>query len=80
MIEFLRLWCFGKLMCCVLVVCWGIDVSWWVGCCVIFYCDELVRFGNDVVGGIRISYLLYIDGVKRVLLLVFCGRSVMFIV
>jgi hypothetical protein len=45
---------------------------------VTLYCDESVTFGNDVVGGTRISHLSHIDGVKKIPLLVKRGKSATF--
>jgi hypothetical protein len=78
--EFPRVWRPGKSMRRVLAACWGTDGSVWVGRSVRLFCDESVRFGNDVVGGTRISHLSHIDGVKRIPLLVSRGKSATFTV
>ena len=78
--EFPRVWRPGKSMRRVLAACWGTDASQWAGRRVTLYCDESVRFGNDVVGGTRISHLSHIDGVKKVPLLVKRGKSATFTV
>lgn len=76
--EFPRVWRPGKSMRRVLAACWGTDASQWVGRRVRLYCDESVRFGNDVVGGTRISHLSHIDKPKSVPLLVSRGKSATF--
>lgn len=78
--EFPRVWRPGKSMRRVLAACWGTEASEWVGRRVTLYCDEKVKFGNDVVGGTRISHLSHIDSQKRVPLLVTRGRSATFAV
>jgi hypothetical protein len=45
---------------------------------VTLYCDESVRFGNDVVGGTRISHLSHLDKPKSIPLLVSRGKSATF--
>jgi hypothetical protein len=40
---------------------WGDEASVWIGRRVRLYQDPTVRFGKDVVGGIRISHLSHID-------------------
>jgi hypothetical protein len=76
--EFPRVWRPGKSMRRVLAACWGTDASAWVGRRVTLYCDESVRFGNDVVGGTRISHLSHIDKPKSVPLLISRGKSATF--
>lgn len=76
--EFPRVWRPGKSMRRVLASCWGTDASQWIGRRVTLYCDESVRFGNDVVGGTRISHLSHIDKAKSVPLLVKRGKSATF--
>lgn len=78
--EFPRVWRPGKSMRRVLASCWGTDASQWVGRRVTLYCDESVTFGNDVVGGTRISHLSHIDGRKKIPLLVKRGKSATFVV
>lgn len=78
--EFPRVWRPGKSMRRVLASCWGTDASKWTGRRVTLYCDESVTFGNDVVGGTRISHLSDIDGVKKIPLLVKRGKSATFTV
>lgn len=76
--EFPRVWRPGKSMRRVLAACWGTDASTWEGRRVTLYCDESVRFGNDVVGGTRISHLSHIDKPKAIPLLVSRGKSATF--
>lgn len=76
--EFPRVWRPGKSMRRVLAACWGTDASVWAGRRVTLYCDESVRFGNDVVGGTRISHLSHIDKAKSIPLLVSRGKSATF--
>lgn len=76
--EFDRVWRPGLSMRRVLAYCWGKDSSGWVGHRVELYCDERVKFGNDVVGGTRISRLSHIDGPKSVPLIISKGRSAVF--
>ncbi len=78
--EFPRVWRPGKSMRRVLAACWGTDASAYIGRRVTLYCDESVRFGNDVVGGTRISHLSHLkDGKpKSIPLLVSRGKSAMF--
>lgn len=73
--EFPRVWRPGKSMRRVLASCWGTDASTWVGRRVTLYCDESIRFGNDVVGGTRIAALSHIDRPKSIPLLVSRGKS-----
>lgn len=76
--EFPRVWRPGKSMRRVLAACWGTDASHWTGRRVTLYCDETIRFGNDVVGGTRISHLSHIDKPKSIPLLVSRGKSATF--
>jgi hypothetical protein len=78
--EFPRVWRPGKSMRRVLAACWGTDAATWIGRRVTLYCDQSVMFGNDVVGGTRISHLSHIDGRKAVPLLVKRGKSATFTV
>ena len=78
--EFPRVWRPGKSMRRVLAHCWGTDASAWVGRRVTLYCDESVTFGNDIVGGTRISHLSHIDKAKKIPLLVKRGKSATFTV
>src|SRR5688500_9565227 len=76
--ELPRVWRPGKSMSRVLAACGGTDAAQWAGRRVTLYCDESVRFGNDVVGGTRISHLSHIDKPKSVPLLVSRGKSATF--
>jgi hypothetical protein len=78
--EFPRVWRPGKSMRRVLASCWGTEASAWTGRRVTLYCDEAVTFGNDVVGGTRISHLSHIDGRKKIPLLVSRKKSATFTV
>jgi hypothetical protein len=78
--EFPRVWRPGKSMRRVLAHCWGTESSEWTGRRVTLYCDESVTFGNDVVGGTRISHLSHIDKRKSIPLLVKRGKSATFTV
>ena len=44
---------------------WGDESSVWVGRRVTLYCDESVRFGKDLTGGIRISHASNLPDGKR---------------
>jgi hypothetical protein len=76
--EFPRVWRPGKSMRRVLAACWGNETDAWIGRRVTLFCDESVRFGNDVVGGTRIRALSHIDKPKSVPLLVSRGKSASF--
>ena len=76
--EFPRVWRPGKSMRRVLAACWGTDAAQWTGRRVTLYCDETIRFGNDVVGGTRISHLSHIDKPKSIPLLISRGKSASF--
>jgi hypothetical protein len=78
--EFPRVWRPGKSMRRVLAACWGPEASEWVGRRVTLYCDEKVTFGNDVVGGTRISHLSHLEKAKKIPLLVKRGKSATFTV
>jgi hypothetical protein len=78
--EFPRVWRPGKSMRRVLASCWGTEASAWVGRRVTLYCDESVTFGNDVVGGTRISHLSHLEKAKKIPLLVKRGKSATFTV
>lgn len=78
--EFPRVWRPGKSMRRVLAASWGTDAKQWIGRRVTLYCDESVTFGNDTVGGTRISHLSHLDQAKKIPLLVKRGKSATFIV
>lgn len=73
--EFPRVWRPNVSMRRVLGKCWGMKSSQWVGRQVELYCEDDVKFGNDVTGGTRISRLSHIDGPKTVPLLLSKGRA-----
>jgi hypothetical protein len=50
----------------VLMKAWGDESDVWVGRRVTLFQDPTVKFGRDVLGGIRISHLSHIDGVLNV--------------
>ena len=72
--EFPRVWRPGKSMRRVLAHCWGTDAAQWTGRRVTLYCDESVTFGNDVVGGTRISHLSHIEKTVHAPILLGQGR------
>lgn len=78
--EFPRVWRPGKSMRRVIVAAWGPDATTYTGKRVTLYCDPTVQFGNDTVGGTRISAMSGIDKPLRVPLLVKRGKSAMFTV
>jgi hypothetical protein len=78
--EFPRVWRPGKSMRRVLVAAWGADASTYAGNRVTLYCDPTVQFGNDTVGGTRISHMTGIDKPLKVPLLVKRGKSAVFTV
>ena len=78
--EFPRVWRPGKSMRRVLAAAWGPQADQWTGRRVTLYCDPVVKFGGEAVGGTRISHLSHIDGPKKVPLLVTKGRSAVFTV
>jgi hypothetical protein len=80
LVEFPRVWRPGKSMRRVLVACWGVDGSKYVGRRVTLYCDPNVRFGGQAVGGTRISHLSHIDKPRQIPLLVTRGKSAIFTV
>lgn len=53
--EFPRVWRPSKGMRNVLAAGWGVQAGEWVGRRVRLFCDTTVMFGNDRVGGVRIS-------------------------
>ena len=78
--EFPRVWRPSKGMRRVLAFCWGTDASLWTGRRVTLYNDTSVTFGKEATGGVRVSHLSHIDGIKRVPLLVSRGKSATFTV
>lgn len=78
--EFPRVWRPGKSMRRVIVKAWGPSADNYVGKRVTLYCDETVRFGNDVTGGTRISHMSGIDRKLTIPLIVKRGKSAMYTV
>jgi hypothetical protein len=78
--EFPRVWRPGKSMRRVIVKAWGPNADNYAGKRVTLYCDETVRFGNDVIGGTRISHMSGIDKKLSVPLIVKRGKSAMYTV
>lgn len=59
----------------VLVAIWGKDASTWDGHQFVLYRDPSVRFGGEVVGGIKISHASHIDGPQSIPLTVKRGQK-----
>lgn len=78
--EFPRPWRPGKSMLRVMAAAWGLDGSKYAGNQVTLYCDQTVQFGNEIVGGLRISHMTGIDKPLKVPLLIKRGKSSLFIV
>lgn len=78
--EFPRVWRPGKSMRRVIVAAWGASADNYMGQRVTLYCDQTVSFGNDVVGGTRISHMSGIDKKLSVPLLIKRGKSAVFTV
>ena len=78
--EFPRPWRPGKSMLRVMAAAWGLDGSKYAGNRVTLFCDSTVQFGNEVVGGLRISHMTGIAKPLKVPLLVKRGKSALFTV
>lgn len=78
--EFPRVWRPGLSMRRVIVKAWGPRAEDYIGKRVTLYCDETVRFGNDVTGGTRISHMSGIGKKLSIPLLVKRGKSAMYTV
>lgn len=78
--EFPRPWRPGKSMLRVMAAAWGLDGSKYAGHRVTLYCDPTVQFGNELVGGLRISHMTGVDKPLKVPLLIKKGRSAIFTV
>jgi hypothetical protein len=78
--EFPRPWRPGKSMLRVMAAAWGLDGKKYIGQRVTLYCDPTVQFGNEIVGGLRISHMTGIDKPLKVPLLIKRGKSAMFTV
>src|SRR5690606_8053204 len=63
-----------------LVEAWGDDATQWVGRRATLYGDPDVKFGREVVGGIRVSHLSHIDKPLTVRLTVTRGKRELFTV
>ena len=77
---FPRVWRPGKSMRRVIAAAWGTKTSAYIGQSVTLYCDPSVQFGNEAVGGTRISHMSGLDKPLKVPLLVKKGRSAVFTV
>jgi len=64
----------------VLIACWGPEASAYTGRRMTLFGDPTVRFGGQVVGGIRIAALSHIDEPKTLSLTVTRGKRAPFIV
>ena len=60
----------------VLLKAWGDESDAWVGRRVTLFQDPTVKFGKDVLGGIRISHLSHIDGTLNVKVTATRGKRV----
>lgn len=78
--EFPRVWRPGKSMRRVIAAAWGTDGNSYAGKRVTLFCDPSVQFGNDTVGGTRISHMSGLDKPLKVPLLVKRGKSAVFTV
>lgn len=78
--EFPRPWRPGKSMLRVMAAAWGLDGNKYAGHRVTLFCDSTVQFGNDIVGGVRISHMTGITKPLKVPLLVKRGKSAVFTV
>lgn len=58
----------------IMVGCWGVDASQYIGRSLTLYCDPSVKFGGMAVGGIRVSHASHIDGDKVLALMVTRGK------
>ncbi|MBN8882988.1 MAG: hypothetical protein J0H73_11825 [Salana multivorans] len=74
LVDFPRVWRPSKGMLDVLAACWGKSMAGWAGRRVTLYNDPDVRFGADVVGGVRISRLSGIDAERTVMIRKAGGR------
>jgi hypothetical protein len=64
----------------VLVACWGSDAALYAGRRITLYGDPTIRFGKDVVGGIRIGALSHLEKPVTVSLTVSRGKRAPFVV
>jgi len=77
---FPRVWRPGKSMRRIIVAAWGSNADEYTGQRLTLYCDSTIQFGNDTVGGTRISHMSGIDKPLKVPLLVKRGKSALFTV
>ena len=77
---FPRVWRPGKSMRRIIVAAWGSSAENYTGKRLTLYCDETIQFGNDTVGGTRISHMSGIDKPLKVPLLIKRGKSALFTV
>lgn len=75
-----RAWRPSKSMRRVLVAAWGPDTSTYAGRRVTLYREPSIRFGKEVVGGIRVSHLSHLDKPLSVPLTVSRGKREKFTV
>lgn len=78
--EFPRPWRPAKSMLRVMAAAWGLDGSKYAGHRVTLFCDPTVQFGNEIVGGLRISHMTGIAKPLKVPLLIKRGKSAVFTV
>lgn len=64
----------------ILAAAWGTDATAWVGRRMTLFRDPTVMFGNDAVGGIRVSALSHIDKPITLALMAKRGKRSMFTV
>lgn len=64
----------------VLVACWGVKGSDWIGQSMTLYCDPSVKFGGVALGGIRISHVSGIDNPRSMMLTTTRSKRAMFTV
>ena len=64
----------------VMAAAWGLDGKKYIGQRVTLYCDPTVQFGNEIVGGLRISHMTGIEKPLKVPLLIKRGKSAVFTV
>ncbi|SEC90205.1 hypothetical protein [Arthrobacter woluwensis] len=72
---FPRPWRPAKSMLLVIANAWGTDATQYAGRSVTLFCDPTVMFGNQAVGGVRISHMSHINGPLKTALLVKRGKS-----
>ena len=75
-----RVWRPSKSMRRVVVAAWGPETSTYAGRRVTLYREPSIRFGKDVVGGVRVSHLSHIDKPLTVPLTVSRGKRETFTV